>query len=752
MPGMNTARWFQLSAGVLITALPAPGAEAALLRNAGFESALVQEDWEKTVYGAASQIEPDTRVARQGNQSLRVTAMEPSDAALGQEITLRPAQWYRLSGWVKTRALEPRRASVFGTLQVQQSRGRGVIATGPNHAADTDWTEVPVFFRAPPDGRVRISLFFAGFGKGTGTAWFDDLRLSEIDPADSPARVTREPLCAGQISPLQYGQFVEYLCDLVPAMWAEKLYDGSFEGLSPYKFVFLKETDFKEKPWHPSGAVDRAKYTLDRETKISGDVSQRIEIEAGAPATVGISQDGIFVESNAPCVFNCFMRASGLHGPVRVKLQEEGKVLAASEFQPGAEWKKYSARLVPSERGPNATLTIEFRGPATLWLDNASLMPIDTVGGWRRDVVEAVRLLKPGIIRFGGSALDDPNLGEFEWKDTIGDPDRRRPFRAWGGLQPTGPGLEEGGPRENATVEVHPDGSATILTGTSPHGQGHATVWAMLASDELGIPVDRITVKWGDTDLIPEGGGTGGSRSLQQGGAAVQQASRDLLDVARQRAADELEASPADLVFDVGRSAFAVAGDPDAAVPLARLAEHERLFVRAVFTAPGATFPFGAHVAVAEVDTETGKAVLRRVVTVDDAGTVMNPLLAEGQRHGGIAQGAAQALLEEVVYDADGNPLTSSFADYAIVTATEVPTFELADMETPTSYNPLGAKGIGEAGTIGSTPAVQNAIIDAVAHLGVRHIDMPASPQRVWAALRAASASASAGDGSAPAD
>jgi aerobic carbon-monoxide dehydrogenase large subunit len=302
----------------------------------------------------------------------------------------------------------------------------------------------------------------------------------------------------------------------------------------------------------------------------------------------------------------------------------------------------------------------------------------------------------------------------------------------------TGAGAEAGGAKENATVEVHPDGSATILTGTSPHGQGHQTVWAMLASDELGIPVDKITLKWGDTDLIPEGGGTGGSRSLQQGGAAVQQASRELLEVARQRAADELEANPADLVFDVARSAFAVAGDPDAAVPLARLATHERLLVRAIFTAPGATFPFGAHVAVAEVDTETGKAVLRRVVTVDDAGTVMNPLLAEGQRHGGIAQGVAQALLEEVVYDADGNPLTSSFADYAIVTATEVPAFELAEMETPTTYNPLGAKGIGEAGTIGSTPAVQSAIVDAVAHLGVRHIDMPASPQRIWEAIQAA--------------
>jgi len=306
----------------------------------------------------------------------------------------------------------------------------------------------------------------------------------------------------------------------------------------------------------------------------------------------------------------------------------------------------------------------------------------------------------------------------------------------------TGLGSGEGGPSENATVEVHPDGSATILTGTSPHGQGHVTTWAMLASEELGIGVDKITVKWGDTDLIPVGGGTGGSRSLQQGGAAVQQASRELIDVARPRAAAELEANPADLVFDATSSAFAVAGDPDASVSLARLAEREQLRVHAVFSAPGATFPFGTHVAVVEVDTETGKTVLRRVITVDDAGTVINPLLAEGQRHGGIAQGAAQALLEEVVFDADGNPLTANLADYPFVSATEVPSFELADSQTPTRYNPLGAKGIGEAGTIGSTPAVQNAIIDAVAHLGVQHIDMPASPQRIWQALRSAASQA----------
>jgi carbon-monoxide dehydrogenase large subunit len=305
----------------------------------------------------------------------------------------------------------------------------------------------------------------------------------------------------------------------------------------------------------------------------------------------------------------------------------------------------------------------------------------------------------------------------------------------------TGPGGEAGGPNENGTVEVHPDGTATVLTGTSPHGQGHQTVWAMIVNEELGIPLDKITVKWGDTDLVPKGGGTGGSRSLQLGGAAVQQASRELLDVARDRAAETLEASPADLVFDVSSSSFAVKGDPDITVPLASLAGSERLFVRSVFTSPGPTFPFGTHVAVVEVDTETGKVHVRRVVTVDDAGAVINPLLAEGQRHGGIAQGAAQAFLEEVVYDDDGNPLTATFADYPFLSATEVPSFELVAMETPTPYNPLGAKGIGEAGSIGATPAVQNAVIDAVSHLGVTHIDMPTSPQRVWQAINAANGS-----------
>ncbi|RFU23234.1 xanthine dehydrogenase family protein molybdopterin-binding subunit [Geodermatophilus marinus] len=294
------------------------------------------------------------------------------------------------------------------------------------------------------------------------------------------------------------------------------------------------------------------------------------------------------------------------------------------------------------------------------------------------------------------------------------------------------------GSAESAELEVHADGTATVLTGTSPHGQGHATAWAMLASDQTGIPVEKITVLHGDTDRIPRGGGTMGSRSLQQGGAAVHQAAVELVALAKQRAAERLEVDAADLELDLAGAGLAVRGTPGAGVTLAELAADEPLLVQTRFEAAAPTFPFGAHVAVVEVDVESGKAELQRLVAVDDAGTIVNPLLAEGQRHGGYAQGVAQALLEEVLYDADGNPQTSTLADYPFVSATELPSFELVDMATPTPINPLGAKGIGEAGTIGSTPAVHNAVIDAVAHLGVRHIDMPTTPMKVWRAIQQA--------------
>ncbi|HLK58600.1 MAG TPA: alpha-L-arabinofuranosidase C-terminal domain-containing protein [Chthonomonadaceae bacterium] len=411
--------------------------------NSGFEANPVQQGWEVTVYGAPSRLERDTQIVHEGRSALRISASAPSDTALGQEIRLTPGHAYRLRGWVRTRGLDPHGAPVYGTLQVQMPHGQGILASGASHGGDTDWTEVAAPFLAPADGHVRLCVFFVGFGKGTGAAWFDALRLEEIDLAMNPITVTREPFCAGEISPLQYGQFIEYLCDLVPSMWAEKLYDGSFEGLSPYKFVYLKETDFKEKPWYPSGATNRAEYSHDNTTKVSGEVSQKIAVVGGAPCTVGISQNGIAVQHGSACRFSCYLRAQDLAGPVRVRLHHEGKVYASAELHPTGEWGKVHVRLIPSETDANATLSIEYRGPGTLWLDNASLMPEDTVGGWRKDVVEAVRALKPGVIRFGGSALDDSNLGDFRWLDTIGDPDKRKPFRAWGGLQPTGPGLEE---------------------------------------------------------------------------------------------------------------------------------------------------------------------------------------------------------------------------------------------------------------------------------------------------------------------
>ena len=294
---------------------------------------------------------------------------------------------------------------------------------------------------------------------------------------------------------------------------------------------------------------------------------------------------------------------------------------------------------------------------------------------------------------------------------------------------------------ETAKLEVSDDGTATVYTGSSPHGQGHHTAWAMLVQEELGIPMDQVTVIHGDTDLIPVGVGTYASRSLQLGGSAVHKAAVEVKDEARRQAADMLEAAEADVVLDTATGLWQVRGDPDTSLNWGQVAGHTSggsLIADVSFTADMPTFPFGAHVSVVEVDTETGKVTLLRHVTVDDAGPVLNPVLAEGQRHGGIAQGAAQALLEEVLYDADGNPLTSTLADYAAITATELPSYELVDSETPTTLNPLGVKGIGEAGTIGATPAIQNAVIDAVAHLGVRHIDMPTTPQRVWTAINEA--------------
>jgi carbon-monoxide dehydrogenase large subunit len=290
---------------------------------------------------------------------------------------------------------------------------------------------------------------------------------------------------------------------------------------------------------------------------------------------------------------------------------------------------------------------------------------------------------------------------------------------------------------EFGSVEVLDGGRIRVTSGSTPTGQGHDTTWAMIVADRTGVTLADVEVVHGDTDRVRSGGLTVGSRSVQLGGTAIAEACATLVDLARRRAGDMLEASVDDVVLDDGAGRFHVTGTPARTVgwadlvaaagpPLAAAADHPLAMP---------TFPFGAHVAVVEVDTETGRVSLRRIVALDDAGRVLNPLLAEGQVHGGIAQGAAQALLEAVRYDDAGQPLTTNFADYLVISAAELPSFDLVHMETPTFVNELGAKGIGESGTIGAIPAVYNAVIDALGHLGVRHLETPLAPERIWAAL-----------------
>jgi carbon-monoxide dehydrogenase large subunit len=309
-----------------------------------------------------------------------------------------------------------------------------------------------------------------------------------------------------------------------------------------------------------------------------------------------------------------------------------------------------------------------------------------------------------------------------------------------------------GSAEEFGAIEVHPDGGATMRAGTSAHGQGHQTTFAQIVSDKTGIPVEKIRLVQSDTDLVPRGGGTGGSRSLQLGGSAVAKATDAMIDKARHVAAQILEASEDDIVVDTDSGSVSVAGVPVKALSWAELAsavaevpelvDHDDdsvgLAAQLVFDQGRPTFPFGAHIAVVEVDMETGEVHYLRHIGVDDAGRVVNPLILAGQQHGGVAQGAAQTLFEEVVFDEDGNPQTSSLLTYLFPSAADLPSFEVHSTVTPSPLNPLGVKGIGEASTIGSTPAIQNAVIDALQPLGVRHIDMPCSPQRVWQTIQAA--------------
>ncbi len=303
-----------------------------------------------------------------------------------------------------------------------------------------------------------------------------------------------------------------------------------------------------------------------------------------------------------------------------------------------------------------------------------------------------------------------------------------------------------GGLYESATVRVHPTGKVTVFTGSSPHGQGEETTFAQLVNDELGVPLDDVEIIHGDTEMIPFGWGTYGSRSTAVGGSALVMASRKVRDKAIQIGAHLLEVSPEEVVWDQGN--VHVKGAPDRVKSFGEIA----LAAYTAWTLPEGvtpgldethffdptsnTYPFGAHVCVVEIDKETGKTTFRRYVAVDDVGNVINPMIVDGQVHGGIAQGLSQAVFENAVYDDNGQLLTGTMMDYAVPKATFLPSYELDRTVTPCPYNPMGLKGAGETGTIASTPAVMNAIVDALSPYGVDHLDMPASPQHIWQILQ----------------
>jgi carbon-monoxide dehydrogenase large subunit len=299
---------------------------------------------------------------------------------------------------------------------------------------------------------------------------------------------------------------------------------------------------------------------------------------------------------------------------------------------------------------------------------------------------------------------------------------------------------------ESATLRVEPTGKVTVLTGVSPHGQGQETSFAQLVADELGVDLDDVTVVHGDTAMVQYGIGTFGSRATAVGGAALMLSLGKVKEKSKRLAAQMLEASPTDMVFEEGK--LYVRGSPDRAVTFIQVAKaayrglnlppdtEPGLEATSSFEPSNFTFPFGAHACIVEIDGETGEITVKRYVAVDDCGRVLNPLLVDGQVHGGIAQGLAQALFEEVVYDENGQLITGSLMDYAVPKASFLPHFETERTVTPSPVNPLGVKGVGEAGTIACSPAVVNAVVDALAHLGVRHLDMPLKAEKIWRLLQ----------------
>ncbi|WP_037575904.1 xanthine dehydrogenase family protein molybdopterin-binding subunit [Phaeacidiphilus oryzae] len=381
--------------------------------------------------------------------------------------------------------------------------------------------------------------------------------------------------------------------------------------------------------------------------------------------------------------------------------------------------------------------------------------PYPSIGGVTYDSGNYEAATEKALALFGYDQLRDEQRKRVESGDPVRIGIGVSTFTEMCGLGPSramGQAGSAAGGWEAATVRVLPTGKVEVVTGTSPHGQGHVTSWSQLVADALGVPFDDVEVVHSDTRAAPQGLDTYGSRSLAVGGVAIHQAAGRVVDKARTVAAHLLEVAEQDLRFENG--AFSVAGDPDAKKTIQEIAfeaftahnlpdgTEPSLSASSVYDPIDFSYPHGTHLCAVEVDTETGRTRIRSYVCVDDIGKVVNPLIAEGQVHGGLAQGIAQALFEEAAFDEDGNMVTGTLADYLVPSAADLPDFTTDRTETPATTNPLGVKGVGEAGTIASTPAVVNAVVNALRPFGVQDVEMPCTPERVW---RAANSTATEG-------
>jgi len=391
-------------AGVICCLLGAP-----ILQNGGFEDAVVSHAWKTYVYkdGKDPVIRVDNEECKEGKQSLLVEAADPSDVAIGQEVALTAGSLWRVRCWIKTEDLVARDLTKVGGLLEVQS-GMGSLARTPPRFGTTDWRQEEASFRVPVSGAVRIALFFIGFGKGTGRVWFDDIQLEEI-PMTEPQHVaiTSERIGARSVDLKQCGQFIEILCDLIPSMIAQQVRSTSFEEEPPFKVSYKAETDKPYRPWYPDGAVHLAKYSFDTQDPFNGKRSQKIELPV-PKCRAGVSQDGFCANEGLTYRLRLHMRSQN-DVPVWASLHGGGGMIAGPVAlgRAGDTWQPAQAQLHAARSVENATLSLEFEGPGTLWLDRVYLIGDNAMLGiWRPDVVEALKTMNCGMIRFGGSTIN----------------------------------------------------------------------------------------------------------------------------------------------------------------------------------------------------------------------------------------------------------------------------------------------------------------------------------------------------------